>query len=101
MSTRQEFLPYALPLIEEDDIAEVVDTLKSGWLAKGPKTTEFEKQFANYVGAKYAVALSSCTAALHLSLVAAGTGAADQVITAPLPVAPSAHVARPTGAKPV
>jgi len=101
MSTRQEFLPYALPLIEEDDIAEVVDTLKSGWLAKGPKTTEFEKQFANYVGAKYAVALNSCTAALHLSLVAAGIGEGDEVITTPMTFAASANVVLHTGAKPV
>lgn len=84
MSTRQEFLPYALPLIEEDDIAEVVDTLQSGWLAKGPKTLEFEKQFAEYVGATYAVAVNSCTAALHLALVAAGIGEGDEVLTTPM-----------------
>lgn len=101
MSTRQEFLPYALPLIEEDDIAEVVDTLKSGWLAKGPKTMEFEKQFAEYVGAKYAVALNSCTAALHLSLVAAGIGEGDEVLTTPMTFASSANVVIHTGAKPV
>jgi len=101
MSKRQEFLPYAIPLIEEDDIAEVVDTLKSGWLAKGPKTMEFEKQFAEYVGAKYAVALNSCTAALHLSLVAAGIGEGDEVITTPMTFAASANVVIHTGAKPV
>ena len=101
MSTRQEFLPYALPLIEEDDIAEVVDTLKSGWLAKGPKTMEFEKQFAEYVGAKYAVALNSCTAALHLSLVAAGLSEGDEVLTTPMTFAASANVVIHTGAKPV
>lgn len=101
MSTRQEFLPYALPLIEEDDIAEVVDTLKSGWIAKGPKTMEFEKQFAEYVGAKYAVALNSCTAALHLSLVAAGIGEGDEVLTTPMTFAASANVVIHTGAKPV
>jgi dTDP-4-amino-4,6-dideoxygalactose transaminase len=101
VSKRQEFLPYALPLIEEDDIAEVVDTLKSGWLAKGPKTMEFEKQFAEYVGAKYAVALNSCTAALHLSLVAAGIGEGDEVLTTPMTFASSANVVIHTGAKPV
>lgn len=101
MSTRQEFLPYALPLIEEDDIAEVVDALKSGWIAKGPKTMEFEKQFAEYVGAKYAVALNSCTAALHLSLVAAGIGEGDEVLTTPMTFAASANVVIHTGAKPV
>ena len=74
---RTEFLPYALPLIEEDDIAEVVDSLKSGWIAKGPKTMELEKRFAAYVGAKHAIAVNSCTAGLHLSLVAAGVGPGD------------------------
>ena len=74
---RKEFLPYALPLIEEDDIAEVVDSLKSNWITKGPKTMEFEKRFAEYVGAKYAIAVNSCTAGLHLSLVAAGIKEGD------------------------
>lgn len=101
MSTRQEFLPYARPLIEDDDIAEVVDALKSGWIAKGPKTMEFEKQFAEYVGAKYAVALNSCTAALHLSLVAAGIGEGDEVLTTPMTFAASANVVIHTGAEPV
>lgn len=101
MSKRQEFLPYALPLIEEDDIAEVVDTLKSGWLAKGPKTMEFEKQFAEYVGAKYAVAVNSCTAALHLSLVGAGIAEGDEVLTTPMTFAASANVVIHTGAKPI
>lgn len=101
MSPRKEFLDYALPLIEEDDIEEVVAALKSGWLAKGPKTMEFEKQFASYVGAKYAVALNSCTAALHLSLVAAGIGPGDEVLTTPMTFAASANVVIHTGAKPV
>lgn len=101
MSVRQEFLPYALPLIEEDDIAGVVDSLKSGWIAKGPKTMEFENQFAEYVGAKYAVALNSCTAALHLGLLAAGIGAGDEVITTPMTFASSANVIIHAGAKPV
>lgn len=101
MSTRQEFLPYALPLIEEDDIAGVVDSLKSGWIAKGPKTMEFEQRFAEYVGAKYAVALNSCTAALHLALVATGIGEGDEVLTTPMTFASSANVVIHTGAKPV
>jgi dTDP-4-amino-4,6-dideoxygalactose transaminase len=101
LSTRQEFLPYALPLIEEDDIAGVVDSLKSGWIAKGPKTMEFEQRFAEYVGAKYAVALNSCTAALHLALVATGIGEGDEVLTTPMTFASSANVVIHTGAKPV
>lgn len=101
MCTRQEFLPYALPLIEEDDIAGVVDSLRSGWIAKGPKTMEFEKQFAEYVGTKYAVAVNSCTAALHLSLVAAGLEEGDEVLTTPMTFAASANVVIHTGAKPI
>ncbi|MDI6812221.1 MAG: UDP-4-amino-4,6-dideoxy-N-acetyl-beta-L-altrosamine transaminase [Desulfitobacteriaceae bacterium] len=98
---REEFLPYALPLIEDDDIAEVVDSLKSNWLTKGPKTIEFEKQFAEYVGAKYAIAVNSCTAALHLSLVAAGIGPGDEVITTPMTFVASANVIIHVGATPV
>jgi len=101
VSKRQEFLPYNVPLMEEDDIAEVVDTLRSGWIAKGPKTMEFEKQFAAYVGAKYAVAVNSCTAALHLSLVAAGLGEGAEVLTTPMTFAASVNVVIHTGAKPV
>ncbi|MHB1653251.1 MAG: DegT/DnrJ/EryC1/StrS family aminotransferase [Desulfitobacteriaceae bacterium] len=98
---REEFLPYALPLIEEDDIAEVVDSLKSNWITKGPKTMEFEKRFAEYVGAKYAIAVNSCTAGLHLSLIAAGIGAGDEVITTPMTFAASANVVVHTGATPI
>jgi Predicted pyridoxal phosphate-dependent enzyme apparently involved in regulation of cell wall biogenesis len=98
---RKEFLPYALPLIEDDDIAEVVDSLKSNWITKGPKTMEFEKRFAEYVGAKYAIAVNSCTAALHLSLLAAEIGPGDEVITTPMTFAASANVVIHAGAKPV
>lgn len=98
---RKEFLPYALPLIEDDDIAEVVDSLKSNWITKGPKTMKFEKRFAEYVGAKYAIAVNSCTAALHLSLLAAEIGSGDEVITTPMTFAASANVVIHAGAKPV
>ncbi|TGE33824.1 DegT/DnrJ/EryC1/StrS family aminotransferase [Desulfosporosinus sp. Sb-LF] len=98
---RKEFLTYGLPLIEEDDIAEVVDSLKSNWIAKGPKTNLFETKFAEYVGAKHAIAVNSCTAGLHLSLVAAGLGEGDEVITTPMTFAASANVIIHTGATPV
>lgn len=98
---REEFLPYALPFLEDDDIAEVVDSLRSNWITKGPKTMEFEKRFAEYVGAKYAIAVNSCTAGLHLSLVAAGIGAGDEVITTPMTFASSANVIIHVGATPV
>jgi dTDP-4-amino-4,6-dideoxygalactose transaminase len=98
---RKAFLPYCLPDISELEIQEVVSTLKSGWLAKGPRTIEFEKRFAEYVGAKYAVGMNSCTAALHISLVAAGIGPGDEVITTPMTFAASANTIIHTGAKPV
>ncbi|HVV45927.1 MAG TPA: DegT/DnrJ/EryC1/StrS family aminotransferase, partial [Bryobacteraceae bacterium] len=68
--TRTEFLPYGLPSIGEDEINEVVDSLRGGWLTTGPKVKRFEAEFAEYVGARHAIAVSSCTAALHLSLMA-------------------------------
>lgn len=98
---RKEFLTYGIPLIEEDDIAGVVDSLRSNWITKGPKTHEFEKQFAEYIGAKYAIAVNSCTAGLHLALVAADLGPGDEVITTPMTFAASANVILHTGATPV
>lgn len=99
--TREKFLPYALPDVSEEEILEVVDTLRSGWITKGPKTINFEKQFAEYVGAKHAIAMNSCTAALHVALVAAGIGEGDEVITTPFTFAASANIIIHAGAKPV
>jgi len=98
---RKEFLTYGLPLIEDDDIAEVVDSLKSNWITKGPKTNKFETLFAEYIGVKHAIAVNSCTAGLHLSLVAAGLGVGDEVITTPMTFAASANVIIHTGATPI
>jgi dTDP-4-amino-4,6-dideoxygalactose transaminase len=78
-----EFLPFHRPYMGEEEIAEVVDTLKSGWLTMGPKTQKFEQKFAAAVGAEHAVAVSSCTAALHLILASLGIGPGDEVITSP------------------
>ena len=98
---RQEFLPYALPLIENDDIEAVVDSLRSNWVTKGPKTVEFEKRFAEYIGVKHAIAFNSCTAGLHTTLIAAGIGEGDEVITTPMTFAASANVIIHAGATPV
>ncbi|WP_353852979.1 DegT/DnrJ/EryC1/StrS aminotransferase family protein [Dehalobacter restrictus] len=98
---REQFLPYALPLIEDDDIEAVVDSLKSNWISKGPKTGEFEKRFAEYIGVKHAIALNSCTAGLHIALLAAGVGAGDEVITTAMTFAASANVIIHCGATPV
>lgn len=98
---KDSFLPYCLPDITDAEICEVIATLKSGWLAKGPRTISFENKFAEYVGAKYAVAVNSCTAALHTALVAAGIGSGDEVITTPMTFAASVNTILHTGAKPV
>ncbi|AFV03702.1 MULTISPECIES: DegT/DnrJ/EryC1/StrS family aminotransferase [unclassified Dehalobacter] len=98
---REQFLPYALPLIEDDDIEAVVDSLKSNWISKGPKTGKFEKRFAEYIGVKHAIALNSCTAGLHIALLAAGVGAGDEVITTAMTFAASSNVIIHCGATPV
>lgn len=88
---RETWMPFCLPDISEAEVQAVGDAVRSGWWAKGPRTIEFEKQFAAYVGAKHCVALNSCTAALHLALVAAGIGPGDEVITTPLTFASTAN----------
>ena len=98
---RSEFLVFGKPRIEEEDIAEVVATLRSGWIGMGPRTIQFERDFAAYTGAKHAIAVNSCTAALHLALLAAGVGPGDEVITTPLTFAATANVIEHTGATPV
>lgn len=98
---RETFLPYAVPLIDDEDINEVVETLKSGWVAKGPRTIEFEKRFAEYTGAKYAVAMNSATAALHIALIAGGVKQGDEVITTPITFAATANTIIHVGATPV
>jgi dTDP-4-amino-4,6-dideoxygalactose transaminase len=80
---RRSFLSPSQPLITQKSIAEVVDTLKSGWLTTGPKVFKFEKKFQSYIGCKYAIAVNSGTSALHLSLVLAGVKPGDEVITSP------------------
>lgn len=97
----EKFIPYCLPDITNVEIKKVVDTLESGWLAKGPKTIEFEKKFAEYVGAKYAVAMNSCTAALHIALIAADIGPGDEVITTSMTFAASVNTILHVGATPV
>jgi dTDP-4-amino-4,6-dideoxygalactose transaminase len=96
------FLPFALPDIGEEEIAEVVDSLRSGWLTTGPKTKRFESDFAEFVGGDVeAVAVNSATAGLHLVLEAAGVGPGDQVITTPYTFTATAEVIRYLGADPV
>lgn len=94
-------VPFSPPLLGGAEIAEVVATLESGWLSTGPRVAAFEHAFGTYAGARYAVALNSCTAALHLSLLAAGIGPGDEVITTPLTFCATANAILHTGATPV
>jgi len=86
------FIPFSPPLIGEEEINEVVDTLKSGWITTGPKTQKFEKMFADYVNAESAVATSFCTLALHLAMIGLGVEENDEVITTPFTFASTSHV---------
>jgi len=100
-SMRDTFLPFAPPLVGEEEINEVIDTLRSGWLTTGPKTRKFAEDFAEYTRAPGALTVSSCTAALHLALMALDVGPGDEVITTPLTFAASVNVIEHVGAKPV
>ncbi len=94
-------IPYGRQKIDDDDIQAVVDVLKSDYLTTGPQIAEFEKMVKDYVGAKYAVAISNGTAALHAACVAAGIERGDEVITTPLTFAASANCVLYCGGKPV
>ncbi|MFA5889104.1 MAG: DegT/DnrJ/EryC1/StrS family aminotransferase [Candidatus Paceibacterota bacterium] len=98
---QQKYIVFGSPMIEEPEIKEVVKTLRSGWLGTGPKVTKFEKMMSELTGAKYAMAVNSCTAALHLSLVASGIGKGDEVITTPLTFCATANAIIHSGATPV
>ena len=89
------------PSIGPDEEREVLDTLRSGWITTGPKAKRFEAEFADYVGAKHALALSHCTGALHLSLWALGIGPGDEVITTPFTFTATAEILGYLGARPV
>jgi len=97
-----KFIAFALPEIGEDEIAEVVDSLRSGWVTTGPKTKRFECDFAEWLGGGVeAVAVNSATAGLHLALEAVGIGVGDEVITTPYTFTATAEVVRYLGAHPV
>jgi dTDP-4-amino-4,6-dideoxygalactose transaminase len=94
-------VPFFKPSITQAEIDEVIDSLKSGWLTTGPKTKRFEQEFAAYVGQKHAVALNSCTAALHLALEAVGLKAGQTVVVPTMTFAATAEVVRYFDAKPL
>jgi dTDP-4-amino-4,6-dideoxygalactose transaminase len=99
--TRKEYLIFGAPQILDDEIQEVVDSMKSGWLGTGPKVAKFENAFCAYVGVAHAMAVNSCTAGLHLSMIVAGLGPGDEVITTPMTFCATVNSIIHTGATPV
>lgn len=98
---RDSFLIFGNPKIEEPEIQEVVECLRSGWISTGPRVGKFQELFKAYIGTRYAFALNSCTAGLHLSMIAAGLKPGDEVITTPMTFAATANSIVHTGATPV
>ena len=98
---RDTFLPFAKPSLGEEEIAELVDSLRSGWITTGPKTEKFAEDFRRYVGGRFASPLSSATAGLHLAVLAHGIGPGDEVITTPMTFAATLNVVELAGATPV
>ncbi|MEN6401239.1 MAG: DegT/DnrJ/EryC1/StrS aminotransferase family protein, partial [Armatimonadia bacterium] len=98
---RNEFLPLSKPTIGPEEIAEVVDSLESGWITTGPKVQRFEELLADVAGAKHAVAMNSGTAALHVSLLGLDIGPGDEVITTPITFAATVNMILAVGARPV
>lgn len=98
---RKEFLSFSPPLIGEEEISAVVDSLRSGWITTGPRVERFESAFKEYTGAQAALALNSCTSALHVALAALGIGPGDKVVSTPMTFASSIHVIEHVGAQPV
>lgn len=99
--SKDRFLTFGSPVIEDAEIEEVVATLRSGWIGTGPRVAQFERDFMRYKGVKHAAALNSCTAALHLSILAAGVGPGDEVITTALTFCATVNAIIHAGATPV
>lgn len=98
---RKKFLVFGNPLIEQPEIDEVVDSLKSGWIGTGPKVKKFEEDFKKYQGVEYAMALNSCTAAMHLAMHAIGLKPGDEVLVPTMTFAATANIVTHAGGIPV
>lgn len=101
MKKRKNFLVFGKPYVGDEEIKEVVETLKSGWWGTGPKAELFENEFKEYIGCKYALAVNSCTAGLHLALKVLNVGPGDEVITTPMTFCSTVNVVLHCGATPV
>ena len=97
----ENFLVFGAPLIEQAEIDEVIGCMKRGWIGTGPKVAEFEKDFAKFKGSKYAIALNSCTASLHLAMLVGDIGPTDEVITTPMTFCATINAIIHCGATPV
>lgn len=98
---RSSFLPFSPPWLGDEEIDEVVDTLRSDWITTGPKVKRFEREFADFIGASAALAVSSATDAMQVALAALGIGPGDEVITTPMTFCSTVHVIEHVGARPV
>ena len=98
---KNKYIVFGSPMVEEPEIEEMIKTLRSGWLGTGPKVAQFESMMSELTGAKYSMAVNSCTAALHLSLIASDIGRGDEVITTPLTFCATANAIIHSGANPV
>jgi len=98
---REKFLPFAIPSIGEEEIQEVVDSLRSGWITTGPKVKQFEEDICKFINCSNALAVNSCTAGLHVALKALGVGPGDEVIVPTLTFVATANVVVHLGARPV
>src|SRR5215510_8674685 len=94
-------LPLSRPSLGEEEIGEILDVIQSGWITSGPRVKRFEEEFSRYVGARHAVAVNSCTAALHVALLAHGIGAGDEVVTSSMTWSATANMIEVLDAKPV
>lgn len=101
MKKQNKYITFSLPKIGKEEIDEVADSLRSGWITTGPKTAKFEEIIRNYTASKYALSLNSCTAGLHTSLLSCGIKPGDEVITSPLTFAATANTIIHVGATPV
>ena len=101
MNVREEFLPYAQPSLTHRELEEVLEAVRSLWWSRGEKCQRFEEEFAQKVGARYAVSMNSCTAALEVALCAYGVSPGDEVITTPMTFCSTANVALHLGARPI
>jgi dTDP-4-amino-4,6-dideoxygalactose transaminase len=98
---RSEFLSFSPPLIGEEEIEEVVQALRSGWITTGPRVERFQSEFKDFIGAESALALNSCTGAMHIALAVLGIGPGDRVVSTTMTFASTIHVIEHAGARPV